>query len=113
MVGSLANLCWETKQFLIILAMVFFICAVVTCIISRLAHEKWKRGFHIFSIILAGVGIVLIILYLLMPSIISWLIGPDILFDLPFEYDPYYDHTPQSVVNCTDGGTNCTRYLGG
>jgi hypothetical protein len=106
-VYSMANLCYEARSLIAILAMVLFICAAATYIISSLLQGKWKKGLCFFSIILVMVGIAFIILYLAVPTIISWLIGPEIVFDDPCAYDPYYESYPRYAGNCTTGSADC------
>lgn len=111
-VGSLGNLCNEARALLTVFAMVLFICSAATYIISSLLQGKWKKGFRFFSIILVGFGIAFIFLYLFVPTIISLMVGPEILINDPCAYDPYYESYPRYIGNCTNGSASCIQIMG-
>lgn len=105
LVGSLKSLCSDARQIMTVIAMVLFILALTVQVVSRLM--KWKRkGFHVLSIVFAVFGVCFLIIYLLVPVIISWLIHPAVV------EDPCAIGSGIDYINCTPEG-NCTRFLAG
>jgi hypothetical protein len=104
----MTNLCSTSKALLAVFAMLLFIFSIAAFAVSRLLSQAgiWRVRFVFISKLMAGVAIGMIIIYLAMPLILGWIIGPGAVAD-PCMYDPYYDVGGYPVCNSSQENSTC------